>query len=108
MGQQQKIHAEAKAENTSGPNYESPHGGGRHHVVMGGRRPPHIMWAASLLLAFALMYFLLLLHIVFSVFGPYCISGPTGAKQPLVFRHVSSYLFRVVFGNGEPCWHRSS
>jgi len=28
-GQQQTIHAEANAENTSGPHDESPHGGGR-------------------------------------------------------------------------------
>lgn len=35
MGQKQKIHEEVTAENTSGPNDESPHGG--------GRRPPHIV-----------------------------------------------------------------
>jgi len=38
MGQQQKIHAVADADNTSGPHDESPHGGGRHHVV---RVAPH-------------------------------------------------------------------
>jgi len=35
MGPKQKLHAEANAENASGPHDESPKGGGRHHVVRG-------------------------------------------------------------------------
>jgi len=33
-GQKQKIHAEANAENTSGPHDVGPHDVGRHHVVI--------------------------------------------------------------------------
>jgi len=93
MGQKQNIHAEAKAENTSGPHDESPHGG--------GRRPPHIMWPASIFKICIPMYFLVLLHIVFSAFGPYCmfcfwpilycISGPAGAQNALFFNFTVAF-----------------
>jgi len=78
-GQKQKIHSEANAENTSDPHDESP------HVVRGGRRPPGIIWPDSIFSICLRMYFLLLNHIVFSAFGPSCISGPAGAKNQSFF-----------------------
>jgi len=75
MGQKQKKHAEANAENTSGPHDEShmvaAAGGGRHHMVRGGQSPFHIMWAARIFSICLRIYFLLLPHNVFSAFGPH-------------------------------------
>ena len=74
-----QIHADANAENTGGPHDESP----PYWVWL--RRPPHIMWPAGICSICLRVYFLPLPHIVFSAFGPYCISGPTGATNQCVF-----------------------
>ena len=56
-----------------------------HHMVAaagGVQRPPHIMWPASIFSIGLRMYFLLLPHIVFSAFGPYCIFCPVFYQLP--------------------------
>ena len=66
MGQKQKIHAEASAENVSGP----------HDVGRPSAPSPHGDSSGGPLLfsAFASAYIVCFVpHIVFSAFGPYCI-----------------------------------
>ena len=53
MGQKQKMHAEAKAENNSGPHDQSLHGGDRPKAA------PHIMWPAGMFRIRLRMYCLL-------------------------------------------------
>ena len=66
IGQKQKIHVEANAENISGTHDESPNGGGRR------RRPPHTMCpanifsmcSASIFCFCPILYFLMLAHLI--------------------------------------------
>ena len=85
MGQHQKIHADANAGNTSGARDV-----GRPPEAAAPTMCWFIMWLASIFSSCLRMYFLLLppiiflllAHLVFSAFGQYCISGPTGPGNP--------------------------
>jgi len=64
MGPKQKVPAEAKAENTSGPHYESPHGGDRGRPKSCGPLVFSALASACIFCFGPMAYFMLWPHII--------------------------------------------